>query len=69
MPTLTNEEAEVMDVLEAEPVHIHALTRQLSMAPGPLSGLLLQLELKGAAVQHPGKRFSLAPGIDPKLLK
>jgi hypothetical protein len=39
------------------------------MASGPLSGLLLQLELKGAAVQSPGKRFSLAPGIDPKSMK
>ncbi|WP_319526124.1 DNA-processing protein DprA [uncultured Desulfosarcina sp.] len=69
LPALTNEEAEVMGILEAEPVHIDDLARQLAMAAGRLSGLLLQLELKGAVVQHPGKRFSLAPGIDPKQLK
>jgi len=68
MPALTNEEAEVMGALEAEPVHIDDLARQLTMAPGLLSGLLLQLELKQVAVQHPGKRFSLSPGIDPKHL-
>jgi DNA processing protein len=69
VPALTNEEARVMGILEAEPVHIDDLARQLAMASGPLSGLLLQLELKQVAVQHPGKRFSLSPGIDPKLLK
>lgn len=69
MPTLTKEEAVVTGELEAESIHIDDLARRLAMPSGRLSGLLLQLELKGAAVQHPGKRFSLAPGIDPKHLK
>jgi DNA processing protein len=69
LPPLTNEEAVVMDNLEAEPIHIDDLARKVSLASGRLSGLLLQLELKGAAVQHPGKQFCLAPGIDPKQIK
>ena len=64
LPPLTDEEAMVMHCLEAEPVHIDDLARQLSLAPGRLPGLLLQLELKGLVGQSPGKRFSLTPGID-----
>ena len=65
---LTDAEAMVMDCLEADPVHIDDLVRQLSIAPGRLSGLLLQLELKGLVVQSAGKHFCLTPGIDRKQL-
>jgi hypothetical protein len=34
---------------------------------GQISGLLLQLELKGLVSQSPGKRFSLTPVIIKKL--
>lgn len=64
IPPLTDEEAMVIDILEAEPVHIDDLARQFSLAAGRLSGLLLQLELKGLVDQSPGKRFCLTPGID-----
>ena len=69
VPPLTDEEAVVMDILEADPVHIDELAKRLPLASGRLAGLLLQLELKGAAVQSPGKLFCLAPGIDPEQLK
>ncbi|MGA6926499.1 MAG: DNA-processing protein DprA, partial [Desulfosarcina sp.] len=64
MPPLTDAEAMVIGCLEVDPVHIDDIARQLSLAPGRLSGLLLQLELKGVVIQAPGKRFSRVPGID-----
>ena len=63
-PALTDDEAMVIDSLEADSVHIDDLARRLTLSSGRLSGLLLQLELKGLVVQSPGKRFCLAPGID-----
>jgi DNA processing protein len=64
MPPLTDDEAMVIDSLEAESVHIDDLARKLTLPTGRLSGLLLQLELKGLVAQSPGKRFCLAPGSD-----
>ncbi len=61
---LTEAEIVIMDILEADPIHIDDLVRKAEIPPGELSGTLLQLELKGLAVQSPGKRFALAPGVD-----
>lgn len=61
-PHLTEAEAMVMDNLEAETIHIDDLARKVKLPSGRLSGLLLQLELKGLATQSPGKRFALAAG-------
>ena len=69
LPPLTDDEAMVMDKLEAEPIHIDDLARLLTLAPGRLAGTLLQLELKGLAQQSPGKRFCRAPGVDINPLK
>jgi DNA processing protein len=63
-PPLTDEEAMVIDSLDADPVHIDDLTRKVAFASGRLSGLLLQLEIKGLVTQSPGKRFCLTPGIN-----
>ena len=63
-PPLTDEEARVIDGLDVEPVHIDDLARKLGLQAGRLSGLLLQLELKGWVSQSPGKRFARIPGID-----
>jgi len=63
IPSLTDEEAMVIDGLEADAIHIDDLARQLTFPPGRLSGLLLQLELKGLVAQSPGKRFCLTPGV------
>lgn len=62
-PNLTEAEAVVMDNLEADPVHIDDLARKLCLPSGRLSGILLQLELKGLATQSPGKRFALTTGV------
>lgn len=65
LPPLTDEEAVVIDTLEAEPLHIDDVARRLSLPPGKIAGLLLQLELKALVVQTAGKRFCLAPGAGP----
>jgi DNA processing protein len=57
---LTADEAAVAAALTAYPVHIDDLVRQLAMEPGTLSGILLQLELKGIVTQLPGKLFAAA---------
>jgi DNA processing protein len=68
-PLLTGDEAVVIDSLEVDPQHIDDLARKLPLSAGRLSGLLLQLELKGLAAQSPGKHFALAPGVDKRQLK
>lgn len=57
---LSAEESAVFKMLEPYPVHIDALVRKLSIEPGKLSSILLQLELKGMVHQAPGKLFSIA---------
>lgn len=56
---LTPEQIAVLGMLNAYPVHIDDLCRGAGMEPGRLSGLLLNLELKGLIVQRPGKYFCL----------
>jgi DNA processing protein len=60
MPTLSNEEQSVVSTLEAYPIHIDDIIRKTDMAPGALSGVLLQLELMGVVRQTPGKFFCLS---------
>lgn len=57
-PALTTEEAIVCGALEPYPVHIDDLGRKLSMAPGKLASILLQLELNGFVEQSPGNFFA-----------
>ncbi len=59
IPPLSEEESKVFQALGPYPVHIDDLMRRLDMAPGPLSSILLQLELKGIVAQSPGKLFSI----------
>jgi DNA processing protein len=56
---LTSEESTVFDQLEPYPIHIDKLVQKLTIEPGKLSSLLLQLELKGIVQQVPGKLFSI----------
>ena len=58
-PELSGEEQSVLDTLEAYPLHIDDIIRKTTMAPGVLSGVLLQLELMGIVRQSPGKYFCL----------
>ena len=55
---LSSEESLVFESIGAYSIHIDDLARTLSMNPGKLSSILLQLELKGIVHQSPGKRFS-----------
>jgi len=59
MPLLSPEEQLVFESLDPYPVHIDDLARKLAMASGKLSGILLNLELKGIVAQAPGKFFSI----------
>jgi DNA processing protein len=64
--TLTADEDRVYDALGPYSVHIDDLARSLSMESGRLSGVLLQLEIKGLVEQLPGKWFTVAPRTDVK---
>ncbi|UCD89849.1 MAG: DNA-processing protein DprA [Desulfobacterales bacterium] len=59
LASLSSDESLVYDALESYPIHIDDLVQKLSMGPGKLSSILLQLELKGMVKQSPGKFFSL----------
>lgn len=54
---LPRQQADVLAAMGPYPIHIDELARQCRMAVGPLSALLLQMELKGAVVQEQGKFF------------
>jgi DNA processing protein len=56
-PTLSKDERIVYECLSAEPRHIDELTTVLRLAPAKTAGVLLQLELKGAARQLAGNLF------------
>lgn len=59
LPPLTPEESAVVQALGPYPVHIDDLGRKISMDASKLSGILLQLELKGVVHQEPGMLFSI----------
>jgi DNA processing protein len=54
---LTPEEAQVFRALGPYPLHIDELVHRLAIDAGRLSAVLLNLELKGAVMQLPGKLF------------
>jgi len=53
-------EAQVFDALRAEPIHVDAIAARTRLDAGTLLAALSSLELKGLAVQLPGKHFRLA---------
>jgi len=55
---LTSEEKMILFELSPYPVHIDKLIRRVALPPAQVSGLLLQLELKGLISQSPGKFFA-----------
>lgn len=59
---LTPDEQTVMSELTPYPIHIDDLVRKLSLRPGKLSSLLIQLELKGLIRQSAGNYYSLPEG-------
>jgi len=56
---LTPEELAVYKVLSPYPEHIDTIVRKMTIEPGKLLSILLQLELNGMVNQLPGKRFVL----------
>jgi len=56
--SLSSDESRVFNALGPYPLHIDDLSRKLAIEAGKLAGILLQLELKGAIRQSPGKLFS-----------
>ena len=59
-PPLTPDEEMILQELSPYPVHIDQLIRRLPLPPAQVSGLLLQLELKGLVTQSPGNLFATA---------
>lgn len=57
--SLTAEQTQIHRLITPYPVHIDEIVKQSGLAAGTVSGILLQLELMGVALQSPGKRFSL----------
>ena len=57
---LLHAEARVFDLLGAEPLHVDAIAARTRLDAGTLLAALSSLELKGLAVQLPGKHFRLA---------
>jgi DNA processing protein len=58
---ITDEERRLCDILTGEPLHIDALSRELSLSPAKALATLLSLEMKGVVKQTDGKRFYLVP--------
>lgn len=56
---ITEEEKRLCDMLTGEPLHIDALSRELSLTPAQALATLLGLEIKGVVRQADGKRFYL----------
>jgi DNA processing protein len=57
LPTLTLEETTVLCCITNEPKHIDIIMNESRATAGKLSGVLINLELKGLAKQLPGKFF------------
>jgi predicted Rossmann fold nucleotide-binding protein DprA/Smf involved in DNA uptake len=54
---LTEEEETVFRCITNEPKHIDIIMNECRTAPGKLSGVLINLELKRLAKQLPGKYY------------
>jgi DNA processing protein len=57
LPPLSREEAAILQCITSEPKHIDVLMNESRIPAGALSGMLINLELKGLAKQLPGKYF------------
>lgn len=59
-PPLSEAETHIYKALSTEPKHIDVLSEELDKTSAELLGHLLQMELKGAVLQLPGKLFVVA---------
>ena len=55
---LLDEEKIICQLLSESPLHIDVIIRESRLDPGKVSGLLLDMELKGLITQWPGKCFT-----------
>ncbi len=55
---LSNDEKKVMALLDSSERHVDYLIEKSGMPSGVVLGILLELELKGAVRQLPGKVFA-----------
>ena len=58
-PELLSAEAAVFDVLAQQPLHVDVIASRTALDAARLLAALSSLELKGLAVQLPGKHFAL----------
>jgi DNA processing protein len=58
---LSTEESRLLEAMGPYAVHIDELARRCNLEMGTVSAILLQLELKGAVIQEPGKFFHALP--------
>jgi len=56
-PAVDRVEGRILGLVGRRPVHIDDLARESRLPPATVSSVLMQLELKGALRQLPGKRF------------
>lgn len=57
LPQLSPQLQQVMDVISVEPMGFDAIVQKTSIAPGLVSGTLLELELMGLVSQLPGMQY------------
>ncbi|MBE9536039.1 MAG: DNA-protecting protein DprA [Proteobacteria bacterium] len=55
---MSDEERQLFDIIDGEPLHIDDLAGKSGLDMAQLSSSLLSLELMGAVTQHPGKNFT-----------
>jgi DNA processing protein len=56
--SMSEEEKQLFDIIDGEPLHIDELAEKSGLDMAELSSSLLSLELMGAVTQHPGKNFT-----------
>jgi DNA processing protein len=66
-PDLEPAEAALYDLLSDEPCHIDELIKQSLMTSAQVSGVLLQLELKGCVLHLSGQRYVRAVSLEKTL--
>lgn len=57
MLKLSDEEKEIYDCLDKEPIHLEQLIAEADIAPGSINAALISLRLKGLIKQLPGSMF------------
>lgn len=62
VPSLSEDERRLIELIQANDVHVDQLVRDSGLSVSSLSVMLLQLEMKGFVVQQPGQIYSICGG-------